>query len=544
MKIELEWTRGWKAAASLLLALLVTALPAAAGPCDVDLDEDQVQQDLLITFERRVLDQPAAMASLLATFPDIRAFDPPRSIMPLRTWLVETDLVGVAREDLQRDIESFLIGGEAAVKDTDLHWRFQTPEGVQRALPDLTRSPTIPDFWNQPAAGVIRALPSGRRWTGQGVTVAVVDTAATFANPLTGPSIAGAGLDLIDGQPTADVPPNGADDDGDGDIDESRDHGTFAAGLVHLAAPGARLIHVRVLDDDGHGDAWNVAKGVVEAALAGADVINLSLGLTNELDILEEAVEWAVNDRGIVVVAAAGNRAMPCVDRPASQAADGVIAVAAVDNSMIQADFTNFGEEITLSAPGVDVISTIGDALGHWGGTSFSTPLVAGGAAVLLEKYPDMTPEEVKAELMSTAQAYPAPAPSDLGAGVLDLGGVQDFEGPYRGSLRLTLDGGQLVASWNPVVGATRYDVVRGEVRNLRVNGLESDLGPLTCIRENLSEAPIAEVLGDVDRPVPEGFFYLLRDDGGTRPGDPADSSLGFSSDGRLRVAASIDCAP
>jgi subtilisin family serine protease len=539
MKTTVEQAISRSGAALLLFALAVSATTVLAGPCEPDLDEDQLPADVVITLDRSVLDQPAAIADLLNRYAAIEAFDPPRNIHPLRAWLVRTALLDEARDGLLDDLRN-----EPTVKHADEHWRFQTPEGVQRAFPDLTRAPTIDDFLVQPAATVIRALPSGRRWTGAGVTVALIDTAASFDNPVTSGSIAGAGFDLIDGEPSADVPPNGTDDDGDGDIDESRDHGTFAAGLVHLAAPGARLLHVRALDDDGHGDAWDVAQGIVQAAEAGADVINLSLGLTNEQDILEEAMEWAVQERGIVVVAAAGNRASPCVDRPASQVEDGVIAVAAVDDQLLKTDFTNWGEEIALSAPGLDLISTVGTELGHWSGTSFATPLVAGGAAVLLEKYPDMTPEDVKNELMQTAQPFPMPEPEGMGSGVLDLGGIQDFEGPYRGSLTLVSDGNEVFVAWNPVLGATRYDLVRGEIGNLRRDGAGTALGPLTCIRENIADAPVAEVLGDTERPVPGGFFYLLRDDGVAQPGDPADSSLGFSSDGRPRVAASIDCAP
>jgi len=414
--------------AVMLLACLALALPASlslADACDPDSAELEVFEDLLIVFDPLLIDDEAAEIQAILDdplLPELHAYDPPRHIPELSAWLLRTDPIAESRFEEIEDAVSLRVG----VSEADDHWRFQTPEGVQRNLPDLTRSPTIDDFLFQPAATTIRALPSGRRWTGAGVTVAIIDTASSLTNPITEASMAGAGVDVIGGTDTADVPSNGIDDDGDGVTDESEQHGTFAAGLVHLAAPGARLLHLRVLDDDGHGDAWHVAQGIVDAVKAGADVINLSLGLTNELEILEVAVDWAIGERGVVIVAAAGNRASPCVDRPAANDGDGVIAVAAVTSDLQVASFTNYGREIALSAPGVDVISTHGEDLAFWSGTSFSTPLVAGGAAVLLEKYPELTPEEVKTLLQDTAQPYaaPAPDPDDMGAGVLDLGGV------------------------------------------------------------------------------------------------------------------------
>jgi len=96
-----------------------------------------------------------------------------------------------------------------------------------------------------------------------------------------------------------------------------------------------------------------------------------------------------------------------------------------------------------------------------------------------------------------------------------------------------------MLASWSPVAGATRYDLVRGELRNLTRRIDSIDLGPLTCIKDDFPLAPAAEPMGDFAPVAPGGFFYLLRDD--VLQGD---GEFGESSEGRRRVPASIDCAP
>ena len=533
----------WLAAMLFALALSpFLAHRAAAEACGPDDEEDRVSEDILVILRPDWEDQAVAVDHILSQFPELTLSEPLRHIHALRAWLfhatnpTETLLGDLEHATWPPDPDP---SGVDLVKRAEFHWSFQTPEGGQRAFIDLTRSFTVDDFLFQNAATVIRAQPTGRRWTGNGVTVAVIDTAATLDNPVTSSFIQGSGVDAISGTGSAQVVANGLDDDGDGAVDESAEHATFVAGLVHLAAPEAGLFHVRVLDDDGHGDAWDVAEGIVDAVLAGADVVNLSLGVTNELRILQEAVDWAEH-RNVVVVAAAGNRAMPCLDRPADEAGEAehaVIAVAAVDDALQPAEFTNHAEEVTLSAPGVDVISTYGADFGSWSGTSFSTPMVAGGAAVLLQKYPGMSAADIKAALEDTAQPLADPGLTDMGAGVLDLGLLQDYVGPHRENLRLEEDGDDMVASWSPVEGAGTFDLLRGEIRNLRRAGGSIDLGPMKCIRNDYAGAPEGEHLGDFD-PVPPGggYFYVLRDDG--TGGDVP----GHSSFGEPRVPGATDC--
>ena len=168
---------------------------------------------------------------------------------------------------------------------------------------------------------------------------------------------------------------------------------------------------------------FDVARAILYAIEAGAGVINLSDTMLHEARSIEKAIEAAA-DAGVVVVVAAGNRGEEivvdleegCKSFPAYR--DEVIAVAAVDANLIKADFSDYGSAVDLSAPGVDLLSTFGQTLAcdvmggepanvdfaAWSGTSFAAPLVAGAAALILEKYPCLSPGEVRDLLMLTVQ--------------------------------------------------------------------------------------------------------------------------------------------
>ena len=90
------------------------------------------------------------------------------------------------------------------------------------------------------------------------------------------------GYDFVDNDLAPDEEANGLDDDGDGRVDELYGHGTHVAGIVHLVAPDARLLPLRVLNSDGRGNNFRTASAIVYATHRGADAINLSLGTPHQ----------------------------------------------------------------------------------------------------------------------------------------------------------------------------------------------------------------------------------------------------------------------
>ncbi|MGL5859756.1 MAG: S8 family serine peptidase, partial [Phycicoccus sp.] len=226
--------------------------------------------------------------------------------------------------------------------------------------------------------------------TGRDVVVAVVDTGVDTSHPDLVGRLA-PGVDLVDG----------------GDPDDGNGHGTHVAGIVAAtadngvgiagAAPAARIMPVRVLDPAGSGSPTVIAEGIDQAVANGADVVNLSLGGSGLSARLLKGGEInrairAASDRGVVVVAAAGN------DGNALRSyrfGVPVLVVNAVDEDGGLAEFSNYADARAVSAGGVDIVSTVPrepttlfpdgtDGYAELSGTSMAAPLVAAEAALLL----------------------------------------------------------------------------------------------------------------------------------------------------------------
>jgi thermitase len=244
------------------------------------------------------------------------------------------------------------------------------------------------------------------RSTGGGVVVAVLDTGVDASHELLSGRLL-PGWDFVDGDadPGDDSP--GQDLDGDGQFDEMAGHGTFVSGLVTLVAPDARILPIRVLDSEGRGESWRLARGVWYAIDQGVEVINLSLGSTEDSDVVEEALLEA-SSLGITVVAAAGNcdRSEP-KEFPAMTENE-VIGVAAVDDLDGRAGFSNFHSTLELAAPAASAFDFMGNPLlersiissfpggtyGVWEGTSMGTAFVSGSAALIRSQHPEWGPDE------------------------------------------------------------------------------------------------------------------------------------------------------
>lgn len=175
----------------------------------------------------------------------------------------------------------------------------------------------------------------------------------------------------------------------DGEVPLYFGHGTMVAGLVRLAAPGAVIMPLRVFDAGGEGHVFDIVRAIYYAVDHGADVINMSFSVRKSSSALREAVQYA-RHRGVVLVAAAGNQGDNSQIYPAAY--PDVVSVAALQGVELTT-FTNFGSNIVdLAAPGNGVISAFpGGLYGAGWGTSFSAPLVAGTAALLIHGYTDKT---------------------------------------------------------------------------------------------------------------------------------------------------------
>lgn len=257
------------------------------------------------------------------------------------------------------------------------------------------------------------SLPAAlARADGRGTVVAIMDTGVDAGHPLLAGSIASGGFDFVTGTADASDRNDGIDSDGDGVPNELVGHGTFVASMVHLVAPGARLLPVRVLDGDGNGRLWTLARGITHAVDRGVEVINVSIVSDYDSAAVEAAIDEATA-LGIVVVASAGNCGNE--ERLFPAAKSNVLGVAATDHVDRKAGFSNYGDQIDLAAPGASPLQGTpvpansilgalpGGRYGAGSGTSFAAPIVAGVAALVRAQHPEW--QAIEATSIAVEQA-------------------------------------------------------------------------------------------------------------------------------------------
>ena len=222
------------------------------------------------------------------------------------------------------------------------------------------------------------------------VIVAVVDTGVAAGHP----DLRGAvlpGLNLMNGGTDA------ADDEG---------HGTSVAGVIaartdnHAGQAGVCwncvLLPIKALDSKGVGDTSVIATAIVRAVDLGARVINLSLGGPASTQPLADAVAYA-EERGVIVVAAAGNNGNGTLFYPAAY--PGVVAVAASDPDGRLYAWSDYGTWIGVAAPGCNVAPTLSGGYEEFCGTSAAAPIVAGLAALAVSGDPTATGGQIVSAL-------------------------------------------------------------------------------------------------------------------------------------------------
>jgi len=206
-------------------------------------------------------------------------------------------------------------------------------------------------------------------------------------------------------------------------------HGTMVAGLVHRIAPGATLVPIRAFHNDGNGSMADVIQGIYYAAdTAKVNVVTMSFSSPANSDDLKAAIAYA-QSKGIICVASVSNSSSGALVYPAAE--DGVIGIAATDYVDFKASFSDWGNDVALAAPGVNITSTFprsADHRDHWAmasGTSFSTPMVAGTVAMMKTlNWSGVDPDHAVDFLNKAADPILDPAyRKKLGSGRLDVSG-------------------------------------------------------------------------------------------------------------------------
>jgi thermitase len=312
----------------------------------------------------------------------------------------------------------------------------------------------VPDgYVNQPATSIVRLVDTQTAFpqkTGGGM-VAVIDTGVDPNHPaLKGVLLPGydftrnqSGADetldvTLSGAPVVEgASPQWVSGDGSGQVSQSTaavvdqstaavvdgnpqysdfGHGTMVAGIIHLVAPTVKILPLKAFHSDGTGYTSDILRAIYMAIGSRASVINMSFNLASYSQEIATALLFATLD-GTVAVAAVGNSGEDTSVYPA--ALWNVMGVASTNNLDQLSSFSNYGSQLVwVGAPGEGIVTTypFSTYAAGWG-TSFSTPFVAGTAAVMLSVDPILYDQYSS----SQSVAHAKPINPNVGNGRLDM---------------------------------------------------------------------------------------------------------------------------
>ena len=345
----------------------------------------------------------------LAAFAQRNALAPvgggvPAAGITLQRWRI-TDARPVA--DVIRTLQA-----DADAQAAQPNYRFRLAQAAPGAAPGAAGlAETAPPSENavQYAPAKLHLAQAHALSTGQGVLIAVIDTGIDQTHP----EIAGAIAASFDAVASGEPPDR---------------HGTGIAGAIVAhgrltgVAPGAQLLAIRAFGNSGpdaEATTMTIVRSIEWATEQGARVINMSFAGTRDPLIARSIA--AAHHKGIVLVAAAGN-AGPNSPALYPAADPNVIAVSATDVDDHVLAVANRGREVALAAPGVELLLPAPGARYQMAsGTSFAAAHVAGIAALLIARNPQLTPDLVRNALTTSARDLgPKGRDDDFGAGLAD----------------------------------------------------------------------------------------------------------------------------
>ncbi|GEM_PF-1509665 len=380
---------------------------------------------------------------------------------------------GTVLTDTIRELQNL-----AAVEHAEPNYEFErmSPE-LPRVEEGIAGLPDTGDAYQDHLWGlaVINAPAAWETATGEDVIVAIIDTGVQTDHP----DLVGRvhdGFNVFDNNSST---------------EDWHSHGTHVAGTTAAAAGGgvvgvakdAEIMPIQVFHEEGYPTyTFETARGIVWLTQWARQndkriVANMSLGGSFYSNISKNAIDEAIEE-GIVFVVSMGNSAMRDSQYPARY--DGVIAVGAIDGQYNQAPFTTTGDWMSVTAPGVDILSSEpGSWYGVKGGTSMSAPYVTGVAALLLSDNPDLTPGEVKSILEDTASIDELWLETDFspefGHGLVDaeaaLAFDQEVEDLYKAEVEVVqydIDAGSYLPSYKSRVSL--YDEAGNFIKDSKTN--------------------------------------------------------------------------
>ena len=362
--------------------------------------------------------------------------------------------------------------------------------------------PEVYDQYSLPQIGFLPKSDENSAWNmvdsdSKNVTVAVIDSGLDLAHP-DGPQYIWTN--------DKEVPDNGKDDDNNGYIDDVngwnfidenndlkdlRGHGTVVAGIIAAKTnngmgiaginQGAVIMPLKVADKNGNTNSLNIFRAIKYAVRHGAKVINVSLGANGVSELERLAINFA-RASGVLVVVASGNSGADLSGYGPSSAPS-ALTVGAMNFDGSRSTVSNWGPNNALMAPGEEIYS-LHSKDAPWdgpsgtkerlytklSGTSFSAPMVAATASLLLVKDPKLTPDDLEDILLSTAKRTEEETWNGrTGAGILDAAKALISINEERFNVRITRLNVNNDPKGKKMESIDVYATVRGKVDHFTV---------------------------------------------------------------------------
>ena len=279
---------------------------------------------------------------------------------------------------------------KAVVERLNRHPHIKFAELDRLVTPNfVSNDPYMGSEWHLNKVGATTAWDTTQ---GAGVIIAILDSGVDGTHPDLAPQ-------MVPGYNFYDNNTNTADVNG---------HGTAVAGVAAAAtnnalgvagvAGQARIMPVRIADANAYAYYSTIAKGVTYAADNGARVVNCSYGGVAGSATIQSAAQYLKNKGGLMFVSA-GNNGIDENITPTTT----MIAVSATDQNDYRTSWSSYGNFVSMAAPGITYTTSRGGYYDNWQGTSFSSPLTAGVAALMMAAKPSLGSADIEKLMFSTA---------------------------------------------------------------------------------------------------------------------------------------------
>lgn len=353
----------------------------------------------------------------------------PTSASWVKGRLLVTPRAGLSIEELEKTVKPYGVKPKHHIEELNLHI-CELPDGADERkikqilkkdsrlknveldmIVTLDQTITDPSFNRSWALPKIEAPTAWDISTGDGIIVAVLDTGVDSTHP-----------DLA-----ANMVPGWNMFDNNDDTADVHNHGTWVAGTIAAAANNAagsagvawsaEIMPVRIAAPDGTAFISTIVNGIRWAADHGAKVVNASFSGVAGSAAVQSAAQYLRNKGGVLVVSA-GNTGTEFNYPPS----DAILVAAATDVNDQRPNWSSYGSYVDIASPGVSIFTTRkGGGYSFVSGTSFSSPIVAATAALMLSANNELTPSDLDQLMLSTTVDLGEPGFDNFyGAGRVD----------------------------------------------------------------------------------------------------------------------------